>query len=303
VTETTETTNDTTPTDPTTTVVPDAAQAAQELIELIDNRVNDPRWPLVRDYIIENDANLPEGGKSLRWVLRTFTGDKASVLARAKSIRSAARVHDGILASVMLVERRDRIRQHPCYGALYGRSRALIDDTRNPLVDAEYRGYLTRGISSAEHDLEIASSEIDLLLDVWAEAEVWLSQGWLDFLPEGPTQKMLKQFLAKSGEKQREYLFHGLRRQDMSKALAFFSKVVADNGHVLIEDDAITARWEEMFERELVRPHVPGQPKPATSGPKRKGKGRTQAQLERAERDRKDRETRRGPGKGKGGKS
>lgn len=293
----TETTN-TTPTDATPTVVPDAAKAAQELIELIDQRVNDPRFEMVRNYIIENDANLPEGGKSLRWVLRTFTGDKASVLARAKSVRSAVRVHDGILASLMLAERRDRIRQHPCYGALYGRSRALIDDTRNPLLDAEYRGYLTRGITSAEHDLEIASSEIDLLLDVWTEAEVWLSQGWLDFLPEGPTQKMLKQFLAKSGEKQREYLFHGLRRQDLSKALAFFSKVVADNGHVLMEDDAVTARWDEMFERELVRPHVPGQPKPANAGPKRKG--RTQAQIERAERDRKDRESRRGPGKGKG---
>lgn len=295
----TETTN-TTPTDATPTVVPDAAQAAQELIELIDQRVNDPRFEMVRAYIQENDANLPKGGKSLNWVLRTFSGDKASVLTRAKSIRSAARVHDGILTSLMLVERRARIRQHPCSGALYGRSRALIDDTRNPLVDAEYRDHLYRGINRAEQDLEIASSEIDLLLDVWTEAEIWLSQGWLDFLPEGPTHRMLKQFLAKSGEKRHEYLYHGLRRKDMSKALAFFSKVVADNGHILIEDDALTARWEEMFERELVRPHVPGQPKPANAGPKRKGKGRTAAQLERADRDRKDREARRGPGKGKG---
>lgn len=287
-----------TPTDTTSTVVPDAAQAVQELCELIDQRVNDPRFEMVRAYILANDANLSEGGKSLRWVLRAFTSDKTSVLARAKSIRSAARVHDGILASLMLLERRARIRQHPCYGALYGRSRALIDDTRNPLADAEYRGHLNGGIDRAQQDLEIASSEIEVLLDVWAEVEIWLSQGWLDFLPEGPTLRTLKQFLAKSGEKRQTHLYHGLRRQDLAKALAFFSKVVADNGHIFMEDDAITAKWAEMFERELVRPRVAGEPKPARTA--RKGKGKTQAQIERAERDRKDRETRRGPGKGKG---
>lgn len=196
--------------------------------------------------------DLLEDARPQGWVLdEAFV---ASSLDRHQ-VEAACRLWQALESTVRLVARRDAVRRDPLVGALHGRIREVVACQGDPFEDPALRRDLTWALPKAEERLAVVAAEMATVEDVWAEAQRWLSAGWIDFLDPGSfPRRELGKVGAMSAERRGKYLLRTDQRKALVSALGIFQGVVARQGHNLIEDEALAQRWSALTGRPVPRP-------------------------------------------------